>query len=257
MPPAVGDNEGMPSRRLDIVERIDVTALLRSIGSLQDLELRRIGLGPSLQQVVDAAKVLFNAEGAGLMLISEGEALRWVSATDPKSQILEHAQERLGEGPCVDAFHNRTVQQVTDSGAEERWPELAKVLRHDGIHAVLSVPVDVAEGTVGTLNVYLAEPRNWDHSERNAVEVYGRLVGSLLGSALAAELQGELVEQLRWALEHRIVVEQAKGVLMGLEGISADVAYQRIRTVARSSRQPVTEVARRIVAGEPWGVPRR
>jgi hypothetical protein len=122
---------------------------------------------------------------------------------------------------------------------------------------VLSVPVDVAEGTVGTLNVYLADPRNWDHSERNAVEVYGRLVGSLLGSALAAELQGELVEQLRWALEHRIVVEQAKGMLMGLEGISADVAYQRIRTVARSSRQPVTEVARRIVAGEPWGVPRR
>jgi transcriptional regulator with GAF, ATPase, and Fis domain len=242
---------------MDIVERIDITALLRSIGSLQDLELRRTGLGPSLQQVVDAAKVLFKAEGAGLMLLAEGETLRWVSATDPRSQVLEHVQERLGEGPCLDAFHNRSLQQVTDSGAEQRWPELAKVLRHDGIHAVLSVPVDVAEGTVGTLNVYLAEPRDWDHSERNAVEVYGRLVGSLLGSALAAELQGELVEQLRWALEHRIVVEQAKGVLMGREGISADIAYERIRMVARSSRQPVIEVARLVVAGQPWGVPRQ
>jgi len=118
---------------------------------------------------------------------------------------------------------------------------------------VLSVPVDVAQGTVGTLNIYSNEPREWDHSEVNAAEIYGRLVGALLGSALAAELQGRLVEQLQWALEHRIIVEQAKGVLMGREGLSADAAYQRIRSVARSSRRPVAEVARTVVAGGPWG----
>jgi hypothetical protein len=62
------------------------------------------------------------------------------------------------------------------------------VLRHDGVHAVLSVPVQVAQGTVGSLNFYLAEPHEWDHSERNAAEVYGRLAGALLGNALTAEL---------------------------------------------------------------------
>ena len=247
----------MGSTRLDIVERIDIGALLKSIGSLQDLELRRTGLGPALQQVVDAAKALFNAEGAGLMLVGEGEVLRWVTATDARAQSLEAAQERLGEGPCVEAFHRRVVQQVSDSAAEQRWPDLARVLRHDGVHALLSVPVEVAQGTVGTLNLYLREPREWDHSEVNAAEIYGRLVGSLLGSALAAELQGQLIEQLQWALEHRILVEQAKGVLMGREGISADAAYQRIRSVARSSRRPVAEVARRVVAGGPWGLSRK
>jgi hypothetical protein len=50
--------------------------------------------------------------------------------------------------------------------------------------------VEVAQGTVGTLNVYLRAPREWDHSEVNAAEIYGRLVGSLLGSALAAKLKG-------------------------------------------------------------------
>jgi GAF domain-containing protein len=247
----------MGSTRLDIVERIDIGALLKSIGSLQDLELRRTGLGPALQQVVDAAKALFKAEGAGLMLVGEGEVLRWVTATDARAQSLEAAQERLGEGPCVEAFHRRVVQQVSDSAAEQRWPDLARVLRHDGVHALLSVPVEVAQGTVGTLNLYLREPREWDHSEVNAAEIYGRLVGSLLGSALAAELQGQLIEQLQWALEHRILVEQAKGVLMGREGISADAAYQRIRSVARSSRRPVAEVARRVVAGGPWGLSRK
>jgi GAF domain-containing protein len=245
------------STRPDIIERIDIGALLKSIGPLQDLELRRTGLGPALQQVVDAAKALFKAEGAGLMLLSEGETLRWVTATDARAQSLEAVQERLGEGPCVEAFHQHAAQQVSDSAAEERWPELARVLRHDGIHAVLSMPVEVAQSTVGTLNVYLREPREWDHTEVNAAEIYARLVGSLLGSALAAELKGQLIEQLQWALEHGMLIEQAKGVLMGREGISADAAYRRIRSVARSSRRPVAEVARTVVAGGPWGLPRR
>jgi hypothetical protein len=47
------------STRPDIIERIDIGVLLKSVGSLQDLELRRTGLGPALQQVVDAAKALF------------------------------------------------------------------------------------------------------------------------------------------------------------------------------------------------------
>jgi ANTAR domain len=85
-----------------------------------------------------------------------------------------------------------------------------------------SVPVQVAQGTVGSLNFYLAEPHEWDHSERNAAEVYGRLAGALLGSALTAELQGRLIEQLQWTLDHRILIEQAKGILMEREGISAD-----------------------------------
>jgi GAF domain-containing protein len=130
-------------------------------------------------------------------------------------------------------------------------------LRHDGVRAVLSVPVQVAQGTVGSLNFYLAEPHEWDHSERNAAEVYGRLAGALLGSALTAELQGRLIEQLQWALDHRILIEQAKGILMEREGIPADVAYQRMRSAARSSRRPVAEVAQIVVDGGPWGLPRK
>ena len=247
----------MGSTRLEIEERIDVEALLKSIGSLQDLQFRQRGLEPAMQQVVDAAKTLFKADGAGLMLSGEGEVLRWVTATDPRAQVLEAAQERLGEGPCMEAFERGSPQLIPDTAAEERWPELTRVLRHDGVHALLSVPVQVAQGTVGSLNFYLAEPHEWDHSERNAAEVYGRLAGALLGSALTAELQGRLIEQLQWALDHRILIEQAKGVLMGREGISADVAYQRMRSAARSSRRPVAEVAQIVVEGGPWGLPRK
>jgi hypothetical protein len=74
----------MGSTRMEIEERIDVEALLNSIGSLQDLRFRQRGLEPAMQQVVDAAKALFRSDGAGLMLIGKGEVLRWVTATDPR-----------------------------------------------------------------------------------------------------------------------------------------------------------------------------
>ena len=55
------------STRMKLEERIDVEALLKSIGSLQDLQFRQRGLEPAMQQVVDAAKALFRSDGAGLM----------------------------------------------------------------------------------------------------------------------------------------------------------------------------------------------
>ncbi len=237
----------MGSTRMEIEERIDVEALLKSIGSLQDLRFRQRGLEPAMQQVVDAAKTLFKADGAGLMLIGEGEALRWVTATDPRAQVMEAAQERLGEGPCVEAFERGTLQLIADTGAEERWPDLTRVLRHDGVHAVLSVPVQVAQGTVGSLNFYLAEPHEWDHSERNAAEVYGRLAGALLGSALTAELQSRLIEQLQWALEHRILIEQAKGVLMAQRRVDAEQAFEILREASQRYNRKLREIALGIV----------
>ena len=240
---------------MKIEERIDVEVLLKSIGSLQDLQFRQRGLEPAMQQVVDAAKALFRSDGAGLMLIGQGEVLRWVTATDPRAQVIEAAQERLGEGPCVEAFEQGTLQLIPDTGAEERWPDLTRVLRHDGVHAVLSVPVQVAQGTVGSLNFYLAEPHEWDHSERNAAEVYGRLAGALLGSALTAELQGRLIEQLQWALDHRILIEQAKGILMEREGLDPAGAFDRLRKAARAGRRRVSEVATEVVAGQPLPPP--
>ncbi len=67
-----------------------------------------------------------------------------------------------------------------------------------------------------------------------------------------AALEAERTSQLEHALTHRVVVEQAKGVLMGREDLgSVDDAFERLRAVARSQRRPVEELAREVVAGQP------
>src|SRR4030095_2493636 len=56
------------------------------------------GLAPTLQQIADAAKQLFAADGAGLMLVDAEGQLRWASASDQTTQTVEDGQERLAPG---------------------------------------------------------------------------------------------------------------------------------------------------------------
>jgi len=76
---------------------IDPTDLAKSIGALGGLDPER-GLAPTLQQLTDAAKQLFRADAAGLMLVDAGGQLRWASASDQTAQTLEDEQERLAQG---------------------------------------------------------------------------------------------------------------------------------------------------------------
>ena len=68
-------------------------------------------------------------------------------------------------------------------------------------------------------------------------------------AAAAAQVKGELAEQLQWALQHRVLIEQAKGVLMEREGLSPAAAFARLRSTARAVGRTVGEVAGVVLAG--------
>jgi len=124
---------------------IDPTELTKSIGAIGSLDPER-GLAPTLQQVVVAAKQLFEADGAGLMLIDSHGQLRWASASDQTAQALEDGQERLAQGPCAVAFSQRLPAAIRDIRVEPDWAEFTQVLLGEGVCAALSVPVELDRG---------------------------------------------------------------------------------------------------------------
>ena len=136
---------------------IDPTELTKSIGALGTLD-PEAGLAPTLQQIVIGAKQLFEADGAGLMLIDAEGRLRWASASDQTAQALEDGQERLAKGPCVAAFSQRAPAVIRDIGSEPDWGELAQIMLGEGIAAALSVPVELDGSPIGTLDIYSAAP---------------------------------------------------------------------------------------------------
>jgi GAF domain-containing protein len=235
---------------------IDPTDLAKSIGALGSLDPGR-GLALTLQQIADAAKQLFSADGAGLMLIDAEGQLRWASASDQTAQTLEDGQERLAQGPCAVAFSQRLPAAIRDIHTEPDWDKFAKVLVSEGVCAALSVPVELDGGVIGTLDVYARDPRDWDPSEVAALQAYGGLVASLLSAAVTADVKGRLADQLQAALEHRWLIEQAKGVVMGREHLDAQAAFERLRGAARSSTRRLADVAKDVTAGQPLPTNRR
>jgi GAF domain-containing protein len=235
---------------------IDPTDLAKSIGTLGSLDPER-GPAPTLQQVADAAKQLFAADGAGLMLVDAEGQLRWASASDQTAQSLEDGQERLAQGPCAVAFSQRLPAAIRDIRTEPEWAEFTQVLLSEGVCAALSVPVELDGGVIGTLDVYAGQPRDWDPSEVAALQAYAGLVASLLSAAVTAQVKGRLADQLQAALEHRWLIEQAKGVLMGRERLDAQTAFERLRGAARSSTRRLADVAKDVTAGQPLPASRR
>jgi len=201
--------------------------------------------------VLGSAKALFEVDRAGLMLVDHAGALRWASASDQVAEPVEAGQERLAQGPCMLAFAQRAPAAVGDISAEPGWRELAQVCIDEGIHAALSVPVQVGGGPVGTLDIYLAAPREWDDSEAAALQAYAGVVATLLVAAVTAQVKGRLADQLQGALEHRLLIEQAEAVLIDREGMNAQAAFQWLWTAARSSEREAVDVAREVVGGAP------
>jgi GAF domain-containing protein len=234
---------------------INPDALASSINGLAQLTADdRDGLEHALEHVVSETSRIFAIDGAGLLLLAEGDLLRYVAASSERGRIIETLQEQVDEGPCVDAFEQGEPVVAADVASDPRWPSFGPLAGEHGVHAILGVPVRL-EGSVGTLNVYAAKRHDWDDGEIEAIQAYARIIASVLRSSIEAHMQGKVTEQLRYALDRRVLIEQAKGILMEREGLSSGAAFERIRSRARSHRERVIDVARRLVDGEPLDPP--
>ena len=235
---------------------IDPAHLVRSLGTLDTLDLDR-GFTGTLQQVLRSARTLLDADMAGLMLVDHAGTLRWASCSDPMVETHEGELEQLAHGPCRVAFAQRAPAAVPDRSVEPGWSELAQAGIDADSHAGLSVPVFVGGGPVGTLDVFVTAPREWDDSEAAALQAYAGLVASLLVAAVPARVTGRLAAQLQAAVEHRSLLERAIAVLVHREGMDAQTALEWLRTAARSSGCEVAQVADDVLGGAPMPSDRR
>jgi GAF domain-containing protein len=235
---------------------IDPAALVQNVSALGALDPEQ-DLTRAMQQITSAAKTLLRVDGAGLMLADERGDLRWATASDQQTQLIEEGQERLGEGPCVNAFAEHAPMAMRDATKEPHWGKITDVVTGQQMRAGLSAPVQLEGGPIGSLDLYSAEPRDWDQAEISAVQVYAALAATLLSLAVGAQVKGRLAEQLQVAFEHRTRIERAKGMLMVWEGIDDAAAFERLRSAARSSRRPLIDVVNEVLGGRRLSHPRR
>ena len=222
--------------------RIDTAALnssLRRIAERDDSDLY-----DSLRRVIDASAQLFEAvTGGGLMLADEHGDLHYIIARTGPSHLLEEVQVKTGEGPCVDTYVRDEVTVSSDLANDERYPSIAPLVVPHGIRAVLGVPIHLSDMAIGSLDLYVDTPYEFDESEVAALSRYGEVVEAMIHAAVAASHAGQLADQLTYALDYQAPIERGIGYLMARDDLTHSDAFQKLRAAARSARRRIGDVA--------------
>jgi transcriptional regulator with GAF, ATPase, and Fis domain len=222
--------------------------LERALRQLANLSASPVTLEAALQRIIESADALFQVDGAALLLVDSDQALRSLAVSDERAARLEELQRAHNEGPAVTAFDERRVVGSGDLGADDRWPRFGPAAVDAGLVAVLASPIPYADDAVGVIAVLDAARHDWAEPEREALVAFTELAALLIRGALEARERGRLAGELSHALDSRVVIEQAKGVLVGRHGLTPRAAFERLRQQARDERRPLAEVAAGVVA---------
>jgi GAF domain-containing protein len=227
---------------------VSADGLRQALDQLADLRTSPVSVEEALDRVVATADTLFGVDGTALMLVDRDQVLRNLAVSDPRAGLLEEFQATHGEGPCVDAFDGKEPVAADDLAREDRWPAFAAAAAGRRLLAVLASPIPYSEQAVGVVAVFAGEPHPWTGAEREAIVAFTELVALLILNAMEASERGRLAAELQVALDSRVVIEQAKGVLVGRHGLTTRQAFERLRRQARDQRRPLPEVARAVVS---------
>jgi GAF domain-containing protein len=226
---------------------VDAERLAKTLAHLRSSEYQAMGVAVALQRVVDDAQAVFDVTGTGLMFMDDEQVLRYVAASDDPGRVLEVAQEEHGVGPCVDALINDVTVRVDDMEHDARYLAIAPVVAPVGVRAVLGIPVHIGGASVGSLNAYCDRPNQWDDSSIEALRSFGSVIETIIATALLSERQSQVVAQLEFALQNRVTIERAVGVIMMREQVDAVGAFNRLRDEARHDRRKVADLARELL----------
>jgi GAF domain-containing protein len=200
-----------------------------------------------LYDLSDSLVEVLGATAAGVAILDDGD-LRFVTATSDAAGEAERIQEQLQSGPCVESVHtNRPVAVEDVRECEGRWPDYTSRIHETGLRGVLGIPLVLDDRQIGSLDVYSAEPRHWDDEAIDAAQVLADIGAAYLLNASELAQAQRTADQLQTALDSRVVIEQAKGVLAERLGVSTSEAFQRIRASARRHSTKIDHVCRRVI----------
>jgi GAF domain-containing protein len=227
---------------------VDRSAFKQALHALCAFNAATDDIAQALRRIVETAQSLPGADHVHLTLLDGDGRLGWIGGTSPAERHLVQLQRDLGQGPSVTAVATDEIVASADAPADPRWPALSLTLRDQRIGATLSVPIRLRGHPVGTLDLVAERPREFASTEIDATGTLADVIAEYLEAAAQAEERAGQVDRLQQALTSRILIEQAKGVLMERTGLTSPEVFQQLRAAARGSRRKVVEVARTVLA---------
>lgn len=205
-----------------------------------------------LDRLVSYCVELLAVEAAGILLVDQQGSLRVLASSNEESEMVELLQLQAEQGPCVDSVRTVAPVSVPDLiEAGQRWPQFVTALHGGAYRSVHALPLRLRGEAVGGLNLFGRQPGALPDADLKLGQGLADVatIGILQERAIR---RGEAInEQLQTALNSRVIIEQAKGMLAQRGDLSMDAAFDRLRHHARSRNVRLSELARQIVVGVP------
>lgn len=221
-----------------------VTAFVSIAGSLaQGHDVNEL-----LTQLAADCSRLLDVNAVGLLLADARGALHVVAASSERVADLEAFQAQRAQGPCHTCYLDGEPVNVPDlAAAAARWPDFAAVAAKAGVVSVHAVPMRLRDNTVGALNLFGTTPGALKEADLRLAQALADVATIALIQERAASDRDIVNEQLQKALDSRVILEQAKGVLSFSGDLDMPGAYAALRTYAQDHNIKLTELARALV----------
>jgi hypothetical protein len=203
-----------------------------------------------LHGLADRCVQLLDVDAAGLMLADQRGSLRVVASSTEQARVVELFQLQHDQGPCLECFQSgRPVYEADMAAAAQRWPVFAPAAAEAGFAAMQALPMRLRDEVIGAMNLFMHSPRRLGES--------GLRIGQALADVATIGLLQErnlrhqevLAEQLQGALNSRIAIEQAKGMLAERLHLDMGQAFELLRGQARIQNRRLAELAAAVAVG--------
>ncbi|MFE0055356.1 GAF and ANTAR domain-containing protein [Streptomyces sp. NPDC059003] len=219
---------------------------------LADTLVRDFDVIGFLHTLVDHCVDLLDVAAAGVLLgIPQGHVVE-AAASDVRTRALELAGVEWDEGPCRDCFHDRAPiddVRLDTQAAAARWPHFAPRAVELGFTSVVAAPLRWQEQVIGALNLFRDRPGPLDAGQLSLAQALADTATIGILQQRTVHKQMTVIAQLQYALDSRVIIEQAKGYLAHRHRSSVDDAFTQMRSHARNHSVKLTDVARQVLNG--------
>jgi transcriptional regulator with GAF, ATPase, and Fis domain len=202
-----------------------------------------------LHTLTERCVQLLDVDAAGLLLTDGRGTLQVVAASSERTRLLELFQLQTDQGPCLDCFRASMPVSVADLPAAGRWPRFTAAAAEVGFAAVHALPMRLRTEVIGALNLFTTETGALDGGKLRVGQALADIATVGLLQQRAVHRGDVLTEQLQTALNSRVLIEQAKGLLAERLHVSVSDAFAILRGSARSRNRRLSDLAQALVDG--------
>ena len=202
-----------------------------------------------LDRLVGYSVELLAADAAGIMLADSHRKLRVVTSSREDAKVMELLQLQSDQGPCMDCCRSGVPVSVPDlADAGGRWPVFAAAVAERGAYrSVHALPLRLRGEAIGAMNLFHGQPGALPEADLALGQALADVATIGILSERAIRSSELVTEQLQTALNSRVIIEQAKGVLAQRGNLTMAAAFDRLRSYARTHNTRLSEVARQVV----------